>query len=243
MSQTYSNNIIPKKYLGQNFIKNKKYILSLISLINRNEKVIEVGPGSGNITKYLYTKTTDLTLIEKDERFEPLLRENFPKSKIYIQDVLAFELYPSGKYKVVGALPYYISKDIISKFLKGKNRPISISVILQKEVAEKYTTRGELLYNTLHIYANTILKGDIIKKTEFYPIPKVDSQIIHITDIYKYNIQDKNFESFIKSGYKNPRKKLKNNINNVPEKFQGLRAHELSFNDWIELFKLQNVNT
>ncbi|MCL4392989.1 rRNA adenine N(6)-methyltransferase family protein [Patescibacteria group bacterium] len=241
MSQIYSTKIPLKKSLGQNFITNKKYIPNLLSLINKEDLVIEIGPGSGNITEALYKKTEDLILIEKDERFERLLKEKFPKAKIYIQDVLDFDLSLIHQYKVVGALPYYISKDIISKFLKGENRAETISVILQKEVAAKYTKSGQLLYNTLLIYADTIIADAKIAKENFYPRPKIDSQIIHIKDIHKYNKEDKSLETFIKSGYKNPRKKLKASIE-VPYDFKDLRAHELSFEDWTKLFKLKSEN-
>lgn len=235
MSKTYSNNHYLKKSLGQNFLKTEKYIIPLISLINKNDLVIEVGAGKGFITDKLYSKTQNIILVEKDQRFENTLKSKYPKAKIYIQDVLNFEIKDLNKYKMVGALPYYISKDIISKFLKNEKRVKSISVILQKEVAKKYTTKGDLLYNTVHIYAEKILPGETITKENFYPIPKVDSQIIHITNIYKYNKEDKKIESFIKRGYRFPRKKLKNNIPEIT-KFKDLRAENLSFEDWIELY-------
>ena len=235
MSKTYSNNHYLKKSLGQNFLKTEKYIIPLISLINKNDLVIEVGAGKGFITDKLYSKTQNIILVEKDQRFENTLKSKYPKAKIYIQDVLNFEIKDLNKYKMVGALPYYISKDIISKFLKNEKRVKSISVILQKEVAKKYTTKGDLLYNTVHIYAEKILPGEIITKENFYPIPKVDSQIIHITNIYKYNKEDEKIERFIKRGYRFPRKKLKNNIHEIT-KFKDLRAENLSFEDWIELY-------
>ena len=180
MSKTYSNNHYLKKSLGQNFLKTEKYIAPLISLINKDDLVIEVGAGKGFITDKLYKKTQNIVLIEKDKRFENTLKNKYPKAIIYIQDVLDFEIKDLNKYKLIGALPYYISKDIISLFLKEKERVNSISVILQKEVAKKYTTKGDLLYNTARIYAEKICSGDIITKENFYPIPKVDSQIIHI---------------------------------------------------------------
>ena len=226
--------------LGQNFLLNKKFAETLIRYILTDENIIEVGPGKGFITEEILKKTKHLICIEKDHRLLPLLTSKFPTVKIENLDILQYNIQniPYERFSLVSALPYYISKDIISLFLKNKIRAKNIYVILQKEVALKYTTPGEKLYNTLKIYAEIIERGDLIKKENFNPIPKVDSQIIYIKNIYPYQEKQKVLENFINRGFSNPRKKLSNVLNNINlYNFKDKRAQELNFENWIYLFE------
>ncbi len=242
------NSKIQSKLLGQNFLKDKNAALTLLSDINNQDNVIEVGPGLGFITSYLILKTKNITLIEIDSSLVNILREKFKDKNINIinQDILALDLEDLFKnkvisYKVVGALPYYISKDIISLFLKGKIRPLSISVIIQKEVALKYTTPGNLLYNTLRVYADVIEFRGLITKDKFTPIPKVDSGIVYISGIHQRKIlEETEFENFLKRGFLNPPKMLKSSIPDIGEKYSKYRAHQLSFEEWRQLFIKRN---
>lgn len=234
------SNIQPNKSLGQNFLKSTAIAKSLIKLVKKDDNVIEIGPGEGIITNEILKKTSNITCIEKDERLCNILKSRFPDISVLNIDVLEFNLedIEYKNFQIVGALPYYISKDIISKFIKGKIRPYNLSAILQKEVAQKYTSPGELLNNTAKIYAEEIKGGEIIKKEEFYPKPKVDSKIIYIKNIYEYDKSQILFEKFIKRNYSNPRKKLKN-VNPLVSwgEFEHKRAQELSFKDWIKLYR------
>ncbi len=238
-------NTKPEKNLGQNFLLNKSFVEKLLKYLKKDENILEIGPGKGFITEDILKKTHNITCIEKDERLIPLLVNKFPKIEIINTDILKynFETIPYLNFSLISALPYYISKDIISLFLKNKIRANNIYVILQKEVAEKYSTPGEKLYNTLRIYAENVEKGDLIKKDNFYPIPKVDSQIIYIKNIYKYNKEQKEFEGFINRGFSNPRKKLSNVLVNFNlDKFKDKRAQDLMFEDWKYLFSLNQIH-
>jgi 16S rRNA (adenine1518-N6/adenine1519-N6)-dimethyltransferase len=228
------------KSLGQNFLIKGNYAEKLIQYVNKDESIIEIGPGNGAITEKLITKTKNILCIEKDIRFIPILNEKFPKTSVILEDILKYDLssIPYTKFSLVSALPYYISKDIISLFLKGSIRAKNIYVILQKEVAQKYTTEGEKLFNTLKIYAKDIEKGDIIKKENFIPVPKVDSQIIYIKNIYNFDKEQKELESYVNIGFSSPRKKLGNVIKgDYLGKFKEKRAQNLTFNDWVELYR------
>ena len=111
-------------------------------------------------------------------------------------------------------------------------------MILQKEVAIKYTTPGNLLYNTLRVYADIIEFRGVITKDKFRPIPKVDSGIVYISSIHnKKTLEESDFENFIKRGFLNPPKMLKSSIPNIEEKYARYRAYQLSFNDWIKIYK------
>jgi 16S rRNA (adenine1518-N6/adenine1519-N6)-dimethyltransferase len=238
---------ISSKSLGQNFLKDKTAAITLLSDINNTDNVIEIGPGLGFITTELAQRTENITLVEIDPLLVKILKEKFKNKNIDIinQDVLTLNLKDLFKnkvrdYKLVGALPYYISKDIISFFLKGEIRPHSISVILQKEVALKYTTPGNLLYNTLRIYADIIEFRGVITKDKFTPIPKVDSGIVYISDIHNKTDSETSFENFLKRGFLNPPKMLKSSIPNIEERYSKYRAHQLSFEEWKELFMKGN---
>ena len=233
--------IKPDKSLGQNFLIKGSYSENLIKYVKKEENIVEIGPGNGAITEKLIEKTNNIICIEKDIRFIPILNEKFPNTSVILEDILKYDLssIPYTEFSLVSALPYYISKDIISLFLKGNIRAKNIYVILQKEVAEKYTTQGEKLFNTLKIYAKDIEKGDIIKKENFTPIPKVDSQIIYIKNIYNFDEKQKDLERFINIGFSAPRKKLSNVVKgDYLGRFKEKRAQNLTFNDWTELYAL-----
>ena len=233
------SNIKLNKSLGQNFIIEGSYSESLIKYVDKDECVVEIGPGNGAITAKLIDKTSNIICIEKDVRFIPILNEKFPNTSVILEDILKYDLssIPYTQFSLVSALPYYISKDIISLFLKGRIRARNIYVILQKEVAEKYTTEGEKLFNTLKIYAKNIERGDIIKKENFKPIPKIDSQIIYIKNIYDFDERQKDLERFINIGFSSPRKKLGNVMREFSVgKFKEKRAQDLTFHDWVELY-------
>ncbi len=237
----------PRSTLGQNYLLDKTAATTLLSDIKNADTVIEVGPGLGFITSSLILKTKNITLVEIDSSLVNILKEKFKNENIDIinQDVLTLDLKDLFKnkikdYKLIGALPYYISKDIISFFLKGEIRPQSISVILQKEVALKYTTPGNLLYNTLRIYADKIEFRGIITKDKFTPIPKVDSGIVYISNIHGKSLDESSFEHFIRRGFLNPPKMLKSSIPDIDEKYSKYRAHQLSFEEWKDLYKGSN---
>ncbi len=236
----------PQKKLGQNFLKNKKYAHSLIKYIQPEENIIEIGPGKGFITEEILKKTKNLICIEKDPVLSYSLKEKFDNLNIINKDVLSIDLkdIPFDKFTIVSALPYNISKNIISKFLKDEIRASNIYVILQKEVAQKYTTPGDLLFNTVSIYSTSVERGDVIDNKNFYPSPKVQSQIIYIKQIKTFNKEDVNLENFIKKGYIQPRKKLKNNLKlyNI-EGYEDKRAHELNLEEWINLFRKNTISS
>ena len=127
-------------------------------------------------------------------------------------------------------------KDIISKFIKTDPRPTDMTFIVQKEVADKYLYEGNLLHNTLKIYANEIKSLGLVQKTKFYPIPKVESKIIYICNLKKINTESYEFENFLKKAYMFPRKTLKNNKNIASFEFYQKRPEELSYTDWQNLF-------
>ena len=181
----------PKKSLGQNFLNNEK-ILDLIiekGNINKDDIILEIGPGTGNLTKKIINKKPHkLIVIEKDNNLSENLYKKFNKNiKIINEDILnCIDKFKFDRpVKVFGNLPYNISTKILASFIKIDNLSKFFSYfifIFQKEVAERiianYNTKD---YGRLSILSswklNTSKIIDISPK-EFYPIPKVMSSLI-----------------------------------------------------------------
>ncbi len=192
-----------KKSLGQNLLTDKNIINKIVSLDHlTNEHVFEIGPGLGNLTNFINKKKPrSVFLIEKDERFYKILKENFGSMenyKILNMDILNYNLnsYKDRKVIVFGNLPYNISTQILAKFIKVSSWPPfykKIIFMFQNEVADRILARpGTKNFSRITILAN--LKLDIVEhfkisKKCFFPTPKVDSKII----VFKPK-ERKNFE-------------------------------------------------
>ena len=251
-----------RKSLGQNFLTSRDVAQELVGAadIGQNDTVVEVGPGGGMVTQYIVNECKQLIAVEYDERFIKMLKNRFlddSNFRIIHKDILTFEpdkfnLSQRG-YKVIGSLPYNISKKIIKKFLEEKIQPESITVIIQKEVAEDYSAdvpKATFLSNYIQIYGRCDFL-QVVSKSDFNPQPKVDGAIIRInlTKFPKYNA--KKFSKFLKNAFMNPRKKLLNNLSSyfklekerLKEIFSSLeidsnsRASNLEFEVWEKLYQ------
>jgi 16S rRNA (adenine1518-N6/adenine1519-N6)-dimethyltransferase len=241
-----------KKSFGQNFLLNKQIltIMTDTAEISKNDHVIEIGPGLGTLTQELAVKAGKVTSIELDRNLIPILKEtlkDFSNIEIINADALLFE--PSEKpYKIVANIPYNITSHLISHFLQNKNQPESITLLIQYEVAQKLCTLNPDM-SVLSLGTALFGKAKFIKKVEkgnFFPIPKVDSAIIHIK---LYKPSDKEFIgqenslkilNLAKKAFSQRRKKLKNPLPELKEKLTALglaekRPQTLSPNDWKNL--------
>ncbi len=246
-----------KKSLGQNFLKDKNIINKIIDSINVNKDdlIIEIGPGSGALTKELVKKGCQVICFEIDRRLEEKLSNiKSDNLKIIFDDFLKIKLEDYTKtYKrlfFVGNLPYYITTAIINKIVSESN-PYEITIMIQKEVADRFTAKpNSKEYNSLSIFLQynfDIVKICNVSKNCFEPIPKVDSMVIKLKRNKK--IKSKNEEllyKLIKDSFKQKRKNLKNNLNNYDllkielllnnrNKTTKCRAEELSVDDFVYL--------
>lgn len=246
-----------KKSLGQNFLNNKKYINELIDCldIKENELIIEIGPGKGFVTDEILKRTKYLILIEKDDSLIPYLTEKFNSEvKIIHQDVLEviFSDITSNKpYKVIGSLPYNISKKIIYNLLRNTHKPSQISLIIQKEVAKEYSAKApkaSLLSNFATLYSDVKL-SKVVPSIYFTPKPKVDGQMITFTNISQKYEDINDLWKFIRIGFSSPRKILASNLKvyGKDKVIAGLvelkmsekaRASEMTQSQWLELYNL-----
>lgn len=244
-----------KKSLGQNFLKSQGAIRSMCQAGNltKDDTVIEIGPGKGALTEPILSQVKKVIAIEKDYDLINFLKEKFEteienKKLILSQgDCLEYEPEPYP-YKIIANIPYNITGAIIKKYLDGENKPETMVLLVQKEVAERIVARDKkesILSLSVKIYGEPKYISKVGKKF-FSPAPKVDSAIIAIYNITKKN--DREFTEFffkiIKAGFAHKRKVLKKNLESVLSKeeiadlFKNLelsdntRAEDLSYPKW-----------
>ena len=220
-----------KKQYGQNFLKDTTILDKIIqSMPNNNNYMVEIGPGLGDLTKNL-VKYKDMTAYEVDADLIGILKSKFAieikeeKLKLIHTDVLVAwdkqKTLNDGKYDLIANLPYYIATNIILRAFEDKNCE-HIIVMVQKEVAEKFTAKvNDKDYSSLGIITELISIDSRIlfdvPPESFDPPPKIISSILYIKkDIDKY--LDKDFNKFLKACFVQPRKKLSKNLTSVLSK-------------------------
>ena len=216
-----------KKSLGQNFLVDQN-ILKLIAnstKIEKNNEIIEIGPGTGNLTDFLLKKNPKkLYLIEKDESLVNLLKNKFSKKlDIINEDILKFSKNNllNDQSIIFGNLPYNISSQILTKFVINKNKFKFKKLIFmfQKELADRILAKvNSSNYGRLSILANwkfDIKKIIDIKPNSFFPKPKVlSSLLIFNPKIPLINFKNpENLEYVTKVFFNQRRKKIKKPIN------------------------------
>jgi 16S rRNA (adenine1518-N6/adenine1519-N6)-dimethyltransferase len=202
-----------KKSLGQNFLKSKGAIAKMVEVsgARKGDMVLEIGPGLGVLTDAILATGANALAVEKDDRLIPILREKFEKEiksgqlKLIHADILDFDMskIPFGKnaprgildtYKVVANIPYYITGQVIRKFLEVENQPRSMTLLVQKEVAERIVAKDgkeSLLSLSVKAYGEPRYI-QTVKRGSFTPAPNVDSAIIHIANISREKFQRSN---------------------------------------------------
>ena len=234
-----------KKQYGQNFLKDTTILDKIIqSMPNNNNYMVEIGPGLGDLTKNL-VKYKDMTAYEVDTDLIGILKSKFAieikeeKLKLIHTDVLVAwdkqKTLHDGKYDLIANLPYYIATNIILRAFEDKNCE-HIIVMVQKEVAEKFTAKvNNKDYSSLGIITESISIDSRIlfdvPPESFDPPPKIISSILYIKkDMDKH--LDKDFNKFLKACFVQPRKKLSKNLTSVIDKNTISKIYEeLNIND------------
>ena len=214
--------ILPKKSLGQNFLIDEKILNKIAELgeIGLNDKVIEVGPGTGNLTKKIIQyKPKQLTIIEKDKRLYKFLKNKFNnKIKIINEDILNCSIVNSGNENIIiyGNLPYNISTQILVNWIRIvdlKNFCKRVVLMFQKEVADRIIANDNSnKYGRLSILSSwkmNIKKIMDINPDSFYPSPKIKSSVLVFEPkkIY-YNLKDPKNLEYITNVFFNQRRKM-----------------------------------
>lgn len=172
----------------QNFLQSKKLVSELIeeSNICEDDIVIEIGGGKGIITEQLVKRCKRLYVIEYDYDLYKKLKNKFYNIKnieIIYGDFLEFKLPVEYKYKFFSSIPYNITAAILSKLTSNANPPEEIYIVLQKEAAEKYAGKPYNRESMQSLLLKPYFDFEIIrelKRTDFNPVPSVDSVFLHI---------------------------------------------------------------
>ena len=217
-----------KKSLGQNFLEDKNIIKKIIdTTVIRDETILEVGPGTGNLTEYILKKNPkELFVIEKDNNLTSILEQKFKdKIKIINDDILKVNEKEITKDKLIvfGNLPYNISTEILCKWIINLNNELfwfkGLILMFQKEVADRIISKiNSSHYGRLSVLANwrlRIKKVFDIKPSCFYPKPKVDSSLLIFKPKKSFlKIKDaKNLEKITRVFFNHRRKMIKKPYN------------------------------
>ena len=218
-----------KKSLGQNFLIDREVLEKIVSITDINNKdVLEIGPGSGNLTTYiLKQKPKKLYVVEKDDDLAILLKEKFENEiEIINDDILKIpeDKISDRKLSVFGNLPYNISTEILSKWILniGSNFWFeSLVLMFQKEVADRIISEfNNSKYGRLSILSSwklNVKKIIDIKPQSFSPRPKIDSSLLLFTPKENFfELKDpKNLEKITRIFFSQRRKMLKKPFNQV----------------------------
>ncbi len=252
------NNLHPKKSLGQNFIRDKNFILKLGALIDNEDytNIFEIGPGLGALTECLAKKKfKKLFLIEKDAKLSEKLKNRYiDKTNIFSIncDALKYDYECStndGKSLIVGNLPFNISSQLLLNWIINFSWPPfynKMILMFQKEVAERIlASHNQKKYGRISVITQSRCNVKKLLNAPSYifsPKPKVDGTVLEFTPIRKYeSIDIKNLQKIVKKSFEQRRKKIKTTLKdyiNIIDELKidsNLRAENLSVDDYCKL--------
>ena len=221
--------IKPKKSLGQNFLIDRTVLEQIVDTVEiTNKEVLEIGPGSGNLTTFILKKNPKkFYVVEKDDELALLLKDKFSNEITIINDdvlKISEDKISNKKLIVFGNLPYNISTEILSNWIVNLNKNFwfeSLVLMFQKEVAERIIAESNTSkYGRLSILSNWklhIKKIIDIKPQSFSPRPKIDSTLLLCTPRENFfELKDaKNLEMMTRIFFSQRRKMLKKPFNQV----------------------------
>jgi 16S rRNA (adenine1518-N6/adenine1519-N6)-dimethyltransferase len=213
---------VPRKSLGQHWLEDRASLESICSAaqLNRNDVVLEVGPGPGALTGLLTEQAGRVLAVELDEKLAAALPERVPASNLEViaEDILRLDLgsLPPG-YKVVANIPYYLTGKLLRRLSETDNPPSLAVLLIQKEVAERVAAEPgnmSILSVTCRFHWKVGL-GQVIPASLFVPPPKVDSQVLVLERRQEPLFGDVDVTEFfrlVKIAFAQPRKTLQNNL-------------------------------
>lgn len=254
-----------KKSLGQHWLTDRAILAAIAESadIKTDDTVLEIGPGLGTLTSELLKRAKKVVAVELDSELAQKLPGQFPGKnlEVFNEDILQFNLSTlPDDYAVVANVPYYITSKIINLLMTAKNKPKTVVLLIQKEVAERLVAKPgdmSILAISAQVYADASL-GIEVPAEYFTPPPKVDSQVVILKTKPRPVIgkeDEKNFFRVVKAGFSAKRKKLRSSISaglnlskNSAETLlrkAGInpdsRAEDLAIEDWLRLAKIFNL--
>ncbi|MDY4214011.1 MAG: 16S rRNA (adenine(1518)-N(6)/adenine(1519)-N(6))-dimethyltransferase RsmA [Eubacteriales bacterium] len=223
------------KTLGQNFLIDKNVLNKIVSAseLNENSCVLEIGPGAGTLTRRLAETGARCTAVEIDKALLPILGETlagFDNFNLINSDILKVDLkklikdeFDNKPFHVIANLPYYITTPIIMQILESRLPVVSMTLMVQKEVADRMcATCGSKEYGALSVAVQYYTIPTVICRAEphcFIPQPKVASSVVHlkVSPTPTVTVSDeKKFFAIVKSSFGQRRKTLLNALSKSP---------------------------
>ena len=257
-----------KKHLGQHFLTDESICERIAEAVKSKHsftKVLEVGPGTGALTKYLLAhKEFDTEVVELDRESVAYLKVHYPQlnGHIHEEDFLQAdlsEMMGEEAFAIVGNFPYYISSQILFKALDYKDQVPLIVGMFQKEVAERITTGpGSKTYGVISVFLQAFYEVEYLFTVDehvFFPPPKVKSAVIRLSrnDRADLGCDEKFFRQVVKMAFNQRRKTLRNSLKpllknaigkaNIEEELLNLRPERLSVSEFIHLTQQLRVET
>jgi len=215
----------PKKHLGQHFLIDEKISEQISNAISKSNKInlLEIGPGTGALTKFLLHENIDLISYELDVESITYLKNTFPTLIVYNEDILKTDWTKifKGNYSVTGNFPYNISSQILFKIYENRTIIDEMVGMFQKEVAERVCSGpGTKKYGILSVLIQAYYDVEYlftVNEEVFNPPPKVKSGVIKITrnNIIKLDCDEKLFFRVVKAIFNQRRKMARNSLKSL----------------------------
>jgi 16S rRNA (adenine1518-N6/adenine1519-N6)-dimethyltransferase len=242
-----------KKSLGQNFLMHARIAerIALVAHLGSDATVLEIGPGTGMLTRELLKLAKKVIAIEADAELFKKLETDFADEitngnlELIHGDIRTFDisLLPKG-YILVANIPYYLTGEIFRMFLSADNKPSSMTLLVQKEVAVRIARakKESILSLSVKAYGTPKLEFSV-PRGAFRPAPKVDSAVLTIRDISRKNFktrpEEEHFFKLIHAAFAHKRKFARKNVTEaglspgeIPEK---ARAEDLKLEQWLAI--------
>ena len=243
-----------KKHLGQHFLNDLNVAQKIADSLQHQayKQVLEIGPGMGVLTQFLLQKDSEVFVIEIDTESVVYLKTHFPllNNHIIEGDFLKLPLNEIFKepFALIGNFPYNISSQILFKALEHKEIIPEITGMFQKEVAERVASQpGNKNYGIISVLLQAYYNIEYlftVNEDVFTPPPKVKSGVIRLSrkENQTLDCDEKLFKRVVKTAFNQRRKTLRNALKSITlvnekkaEPYLGLRAEQLSVNDFIQL--------
>jgi 16S rRNA (adenine1518-N6/adenine1519-N6)-dimethyltransferase len=242
-----------KQSLGQNFLMHARIAerIARVSGATAADTVLEIGPGTGMLTKELLKLASRVVAVEADhELYEKLRGELAPeietgKLSLVAGDIRTFDLASlPEQYLLVANIPYYLTGEIFKMFLAAEHQPRAMTLLVQKEVAERIAREKKESILSLSIKAYGMPKYEFtVPRGAFIPAPNVDSAVVSIRDIsrrhFKSRAEEQKFFDIVRAGFAHKRKFVRNNLAeagfDAGAILEKARAEDLPLETWLTL--------
>lgn len=249
-----------KKSLGQHWLEDEASLMAMIkpANISASDFILEIGPGTGTLTKMLINTNAKILALEFDSQRIVELKtkfKNYSNLEIHNGDIRQFDISSlPARFKIVANIPYYLTANLLRALTETANKPIIAVLLVQKEVAKRICSKpGDL--SKLSVFVQNyydVNVGQVVTADKFIPSPKVDSQVVILKKrelpLIKLN---RNIENLIEIGFEHKRKKLSSNLANdlkIPKTEveqillengirKDARAQDLNIKDWQKIAK------